>query len=60
MCLLGRRLAMNVLLLLDASWLELVYRAFAWKSVDQIRYNIIFVPYHADETRLKNLVTFRD
>jgi hypothetical protein len=41
MCLLGRRLAMNVPLLLDASWLERVYRAVAWQSVDQIRYNTV-------------------
>jgi hypothetical protein len=40
MCLLGRRLAMNVSLLLDASWLERVYRAVAWQSADQIRYNM--------------------
>jgi hypothetical protein len=39
MCLLGRRLAMNVPVLLDASWLEHVCRAVAWQSVDQIRYN---------------------
>jgi hypothetical protein len=51
---------MNVSLLLDASWLERVYRAFVWQNVDQIRYNIIFVPYHVNETRLKNLVRFRD
>jgi hypothetical protein len=40
MCLLGRRLAMNAPLLLDASWLEHVYRVIVWQSVDQIRYNI--------------------
>jgi hypothetical protein len=40
MCSLGRRLTVNVLLLLYAGWLEVVYRAVAWQSVDQIRYNI--------------------
>jgi hypothetical protein len=40
MCLLGRRLAMNVPLFLDAIWLERVYRAVGWQSVDQIRYNM--------------------
>jgi hypothetical protein len=51
MCLLVRRLAVNVPLLLDASWLERVYRAVAWQCFDQICYNTIsfgiYVPYVA-------------
>jgi hypothetical protein len=43
MCFLGRRLAMSVSLLLDASWLERVYRAIVWQSVDKFRYNMYIV-----------------
>jgi hypothetical protein len=41
MYLLGRRVAMNAPLLMDASWLERVYRAVAWQNVHQIRYSIV-------------------